>query len=846
MKGFFIQPKEKKTATRRSSREKGAPKPKLTGCAACGLDKTCVHPKMTPTGKGLMGVLIIAEAPGKTEDEHGIQLVGEAGQLLRSILRGIDIDLDNDCWKTNAVICRPPKNRTPSAREIKECRHHLFETIAELKPDKIILLGRVAVESYFGEVESIGNMERWTGWSIPDKRTQAWVFPTYHPSYLLRDEKNDALRSLFRKHLEAAFRFDGAGMPMDEFKADLLRTEDEALGYLRGIVDCPPAMIAFDYETTSLRPRHEGSRIVCMSIATEDGAVAFPMFDGADFRKLLRRVLQGPSAKIAHNIKFEAMWTREWLGYQVKNWAWDTMLAAHVLDNRTGITGLKFQALVRYGVMGYEDEVAPFLVARGESPLNRVHEVPMDKLLLYCGIDALMTLRLYQDQVKEVEVLGVGAGNDLLREGAEELSIIEGAGIAVDVGYFKKQQAHINRRVEKLRAELLVSAEATRWRDEKGEELNPGSDAQLKELLFGMLGLKSTKETGNGNPSTDQETLEKIDTPFCRKIVQMRKLSKLSSTYISNYIDGEVGGRIYPFFNLNKVRTYRSSSDSPNFQNVPKRDEEAQKIIRTGIRPSAGNVLLEVDYSGVEVRISACYHKDEEMLRYIHDPSTDMHRDMAVKIFKEDEAYIKKHKHLRQAAKNGFVFPQFYGDYFINCAANIWDGWMNAEDKARLKDRGIRTQKQFEDHLRKIEDEFWNRKFTGYTEWKQRTWREYQRKGYIELLTGFRCGGLMKKNDALNYPIQGAAFHCLLWSLIQINRRLRKEKAGTRIVGQIHDSIIFDAVPGELEAGLLPVVKRIMCEDIREHWDWIIVPLDVEAEVSEVDGNWYQKRKVEL
>lgn len=842
MKGFFIQAKSKpEKRAPRSSGTKKAPKPKLTGCAACGLDKGCSHPKMPLYGQGGRGILIIAEAPGKTEDQTGRQLAGEAGSLLRSMLDELHIDIERDCWKTNAVLCHPPKSRTPTAREIRECRHHLFQTISELKPKKIILLGRAAVESYFGEIESVGIMERWTGWSIPDRRTGAWVFPTYHPSYLIHDDKNMALRSLFRQHLRQAVTFNLVPMP-EVPDVIVIEDEKEATEILQGLSGCD--VVAFDYETNSLRPYHADSKIVCIGIACELGCWAFPMFSGDDFRRKLRKLLQGQAGKIAQNIKFESTWTREWLGYSVKNWRWDTMLASHVLDNRAKITGLKFQAFVRYGVIGYDDSVSPFLIAKS-GPYNRIDECDQREVLTYCGMDAALTFRLHQDQLKEM-IPEIVPGNALLLEGAEELSVVEGAGIAVDAGYFKRQQSHLERRVDKLTAEILSSKEAQRWKEEKGEDLNPDSGNQLKELLFTMMGMKSTKETAKGNPSIDQEVLEGIDTPFCKKIVQARKLKKISSTYISNYIDGEVNGRLYPFFNLNRVKTYRSSSDSPNFQNVPKRDEEAQRIIRSGIRPSPGNVLLEVDYSGIEVRISACYHKDREMLRYINDPSTDMHRDMAIKIFMEDEAYIKQHKHLRQGAKNGFVFPQFYGDYYINCATNIWNGWLTAEDKARLKTRGISGYKRFENHIHDIEDEFWNRTFQEYTEWKKKTWSEYQRKGYVELLTGFRCGGLMGKNDALNYPIQGVAFHCLLWSLIQINRLIRKEKAQTRIVGQIHDSIIFDAVPGELHTGLLPIINRIMCEDIREQWPWIIVPLDIEVEMSEVNGNWYQKKVVEL
>jgi DNA polymerase I-like protein with 3'-5' exonuclease and polymerase domains len=110
------------------------------------------------------------------------------------------------------------------------------------------------------------------------------------------------------------------------------------------------------------------------------------------------------------------------------------------------------------------------------------------------------------------------------------------------------------------------------------------------------------------------------------------------------------------------------------------------------------------------------------------------------------------------------------------------------------------------------------------------------------LLTGFRCSGVMSRNDAINYPVQGAAFHCLLWSFIQIDRRMLHQNWDTKIIGQIHDAIVLDVHPDELEM-VIEVVEQITCRDLPEAWKWINVPLEVDVDIYPVDKSWADKIK---
>jgi len=450
----------------------------------------------------------------------------------------------------------------------------------------------------------------------------------------------------------------------------------------------------------------------------------------------------------------------------------------------------------------------------------------------------------------------------LMHDGILALARAERAGIRLDLDYVRRKQRQLARRIEAEEQNFLNSKIGKGWQKKLGgKEINLKSSVQLGNYLYDELGYKAIKKTPSGKGSTDEEALRKLDVPELNGLLYARKLKKMND-YLDLFYREQVDGYIHPVFNLHFARTYRSSSDSPNFQNIPKRDPEAMKITRGALYPRPGHQLIELDYSGLEVRIAACYHKDKNMLNYINDPSSDMHRDMAMQIFKMDsfDKSFESHYAMRQAAKNGFVFPQFYGDYYKNNALGICNDWIKLPQgtwKANtgiqmfsddpdffisdyLRSRGLKSFKAFENHLQDIEYDFWNNRFSDYARWKERWWRKYQKNGFIDMKTGFRCTGVMSRNDCTNYPVQGAAFHCLLWSFIHLDEIMRREQWDSRLIGQIHDSIIIDVLPSELDH-VKEVAHKVTCEYLPLEWKWIIVPLEIEIDIHPVDGSWAEK-----
>lgn len=448
----------------------------------------------------------------------------------------------------------------------------------------------------------------------------------------------------------------------------------------------------------------------------------------------------------------------------------------------------------------------------------------------------------------------------LFHEGTLLMGQMERTGFRLDVKYCKQQMERLTKRITAKERRLKKSKFYKEWRMATRGSVNINSNPQLSHFLYDVLKITPVKFTDSGKGATDQESLENLGIKEVDEILAIRKLKKVKNTYIKGLLREESGGIVHPFLNLNLVSSFRGSSDHPNLQNVPKRDKKTMKIVRRAILPLKGFQIMEPDYSGIEVKTSCFYHKDPQMIRYETDKSTNMHGDMAAQIFMIEnfDRYEASQKHLRNAAKNGFVFPEFYGDYYLNCAHYIackwchlpqgrWKRGQGVELKGKpianhLRRHGIKSFDDFADHIQEVEEDFWGRRFKVYAQWKEDWWAAYQRKGYADTLAGFRFWGLYRKNEINNLPIQGTAFHLLLWSMIKLNKWMRKKRLKSCLFGHIHDAMLLHIWPSERDLVHEKLVY-IMTRRIKKHWPWINVPLEVETDLCEVDAPWSTKEE---
>ena len=372
----------------------------LPKCGACGMFRTCHTPKMPVYGRGERKILIVGSFPSMADDSSGKPFSGKAGQFLGHQLSNMGIDLYRDCWSTFAMICFPG-DRNKFKNEVDHCRPNLLRIINEKRPNVVILMGQFAVKSLISWTwkEGPGEMDRWAGWQIPDQSINAWICPMIHPAWIKEQIEEDT----FTAHLSAAIEKadkrpwkhipkwkDNVHVEMDDFKAAKMIREITRMN----------KPTAADYENNALKPEYKGAKILSCSLSVmgSKSAISFPW--GRRVREAMAGFWFSMVPKIATNAKHEDRWTRKEYGRRIKNWYWDTMIAAHVLDCRPGITSLKFQVYVLRGVGEYNEHIEPYLAASKGQHINLAEtEIALEDLLMYGGEDGL-----YEGEVAECQI----------------------------------------------------------------------------------------------------------------------------------------------------------------------------------------------------------------------------------------------------------------------------------------------------------------------------------------------------------------------------------------------------------------------------------------------------------
>ena len=446
-------------------------------------------------------------------------------------------------------------------------------------------------------------------------------------------------------------------------------------------------------------------------------------------------------------------------------------------------------------------------------------------------------------------------------------------GIKLDTDYLDGMIEDTRVRLSALEQELWASDVGRIWKSIHGEEAAFSKRQQLADVLYNKkkypqsLGLKCETFTKTGVPQIAEATLEKIPeiADFAKKYVLWCSLVKMLKTNllgIRNALDAK--GYLHPSFSLFTVVSYRTSSSSGggagiNFQNLPKRNKELAEIVRRCFIPRAPDRhIVEIDYSGAEVRATASITGDPTLIGSV-TKGIDFHKQTA------SAAYIIPYddvtKELRQSVKGPFTFAAFYGSYWVSIARNLWEqityGGLKTKDGTplleHLKQQGIDELGDEENprpnsyfwHIRKTEKWFWQDLFKVYDLWKKDNWDLYKEQGYLDLPTGFRCAGIFSRNNANNYIQQGSSAHCLLWSLDHLGEIIRERGYDACICGQIHDSIVMDVHTDCLD-DVVRLAVNVMTEQISKAMWWVQVPMEAEPDVAPAGKSWLEAKAYSL
>ncbi len=385
-------------------------------CASCGLSKKARNGRIRPWGKGRKGILIIAGSPSESDDRKKQPWSDKKGDLMKEALSQYGINLYRDCITTFACRCPAPKGK-PEDRQIACCHRKLSTVISEFKSKLIFLVDDAAVKSVIGSrwKKGLGGddgiMARWRGWTIPDRDLNTWIVPIFSPGYVdYREEKGG-------KNLAKVIWLSDIKNALNKLNQSFSFINE--LKYVNHITDhnffkkaikriLRADLLSFDYEGTGLKPHAKGHEITTVSACISPKECY--VWDNTPERfDLWQKVLKSDVKKSAHNLGFEDLWSNVIFKTPVNAWHWDSMINAHILDNRQGINSLKFQTYVNFGLMGYESEIEPYLKGSDSKNANSINTILQfikkygsKPVRDYCGLDSIYGMMLTRLQMESM------------------------------------------------------------------------------------------------------------------------------------------------------------------------------------------------------------------------------------------------------------------------------------------------------------------------------------------------------------------------------------------------------------------------------------------------------------
>lgn len=356
---------------------------------------------------------------------------------------------------------------------------------------------------------------------------------------------------------------------------------------------------------------------------------------------------------------------------------------------------------------------------------------------------------------------------------------MESQGMKINPEMLKSAGEELDTQIAKLEAEVFQEA---------GTTFNINSPKQLGEVLFETMGIPYPKKTkGKNKYSTAADVLEKLeeDYPVVSKVLMFRKASKLKSTYVDGLL-GLIGsdGRIHPHFNQTVAATGRLSCTEPNLQNIPIRDENGRNIRKAFMVSEPENVFVGSDYSQIELRLMAALSGDSVLMEAFRT-GEDIHRLTASRVFDIPMEDVTPLDRSRAKAVN---FGVIYGMSGFGLSENLG---ITRKDAQRYIDDYFEKHQAVKDYLdRQVEigkENFEVKTIMG----RIRQIPEFKSRRYMDQQLAARL--------AMNSPIQGSAADIIKVAMNKVDAELREREMKSKLVLQIHDELIVEAVPEELE-----------------------------------------------
>jgi DNA polymerase-1 len=523
----------------------------------------------------------------------------------------------------------------------------------------------------------------------------------------------------------------------------------------------------------------------------------------------LKPLLENPSVlKVGQNLKYD-------MEVLARHGIWvspidDTMLISYALESGDVGHGMD-QLSERH--LGHKPITFKEVAGSGKSSIS-FDRVPVERATHYAAEDADVTLRLWLILKPRLAMMRKTTVYETLeRPLVPVLARMERKGVLVDPDILKK-----------LSNEFATAGAAieTQVYELAGERFNIASPKQLGDILFGRMGLAGGRKTATGAWSTDSDTLEDLASQgvdLARRVLDWRQLAKLRSTYtdaLPNFINPATG-RVHTSYSMAATSTGRLASTEPNLQNIPVRTDEGRKIRSAFVAP-AGSKLISADYSQIELRVLA-HVADIPQLKKAFADGLDIHAMTASEMFGVPVKGMDPAVRRRAKAIN---FGIIYGISAFGLANQL---------SISREEAGAYIKTYFT-------------RFPGIRDYMDGTRKAARDQGFVETIFGRRCHfprinspnpseRAFLERAAINAPIQGAAADIIRRAMVRMHEALATAGLGARMLLQVHDELIFEAVDAEVEA-TMKVVKQVM-EKAPEPAVKLTVPLQVDARAAR---NW--------
>ncbi len=564
--------------------------------------------------------------------------------------------------------------------------------------------------------------------------------------------------------------------------------------------------ICFDTETTDIDPIN--AELVGMSFSVAPGeAYYIPMPDKRDaclqILNHFKIIFEHENLLIiGQNIKYDLLVLRNY-GVEIKAPLFDTMLAHYLIepDQRHGMDAMA-EVYLNYSPIS----ISTLIGKKGAGQLN-MRNVPIEKVVDYAAEDADITLQLKKKLEPNLKDDSLKVFQEIEMPLLRVLADMESEGVRIDKDFLNNYSKDLEDELAILEKDIFALA---------GISFNISSPKQLGEVLFEKLKLDpKAKKTKTGQYQTGEDVLTDLASKhdIAKKIIEFRQLQKLKSTYVDALPEliNKKTGRVHTSFNQAVAATGRLSSTNPNLQNIPIRTDKGKEV-RKAFIPEDGNILLSADYSQIELRLIAAISKEEGMIEDFKK-GLDIHTATAAKVFGVPLEQVDKD--MRRKAKM-VNFGIIYGISAFGLAQRLE---IPRKEAAEIIENYF---KQYPGIKRYMNDTIDNARVNGYVETVMGR-RRYTR----DINSGNQTVRGFAERNAINAPIQGSAADLIKLAMIKIHKKLKEQNFKSKMILQVHDELLFDVVPDELET-----LKNLVIHEMQD-----AIQLDVPILVEAGSGN---------